>query len=77
MERLQDLSTVDAGVVGGLPPRVAGTVDKMVRVDASFYDRGTFVAAVERRSTGGQNPGSYTHLTLPTTHPVLVPVGAG
>jgi nuclear pore complex protein Nup155 len=55
MERLQDLSSVDAGVVGGLPPRVAGSVDKTVRVDASFYDRGTFVAAVERRSTGGHN----------------------
>jgi nuclear pore complex protein Nup155 len=54
MERLQDLSSVDAGVVGGLPPRVAGTVDKMVRVDASFYDKGILVTAVERTGTGNQ-----------------------
>jgi nuclear pore complex protein Nup155 len=54
MDRFQDLSSVDAGVVGGLAPRVASSADKMVRADASFYSHGILVTAVERKGSSGE-----------------------
>jgi hypothetical protein len=54
MERLQDLSTVDAGVVGGNAPRVAGT-EQMVKVDASFHDRGTVCRRCRTQEHGWSN----------------------
>lgn len=46
--RLGDLSSVESGVVGGLKPRLIGS--EIPYVDASYYNQGVFVAAVEGKA---------------------------
>lgn len=48
--RLQDFSSVDSGVAGGMKPKLITTAGKIPRVDASFYQDGVFVGAVENKS---------------------------